>query len=185
MSGPDKPDLPSAAELNEMDRDQLVTLGMKLDGVEMAEIPEPWPVKDTRAEKRAERQIAFWFTIAGLAGLAFIAAFLFWPWQYKSPLDSEKHYFIYSLYTPILGITLGLAILGVGIAVTLYMKKFIPHEVAVQDRHDKPSSELDKKTILAQLADSGNRSTIARRSMIKRSAGFGAGVLGLGVGVFA
>jgi ubiquinol-cytochrome c reductase iron-sulfur subunit len=177
MSG-DEPKPPTEAELAEMDRDQLVELGTKLDGVEVVKAPTPWPVPGTRAEKRAERAVALWFTISGLAGLAFVVL-VAWPhwFEYRAPgtPGAEK----YALYTPLLGVTLGLAILGLGIGVLLYTKKFIPAEVAVQERGDGPSREVDKATIVAQLADSGSKSTIARRSLIKRSAGLGAGALGL------
>jgi ubiquinol-cytochrome c reductase iron-sulfur subunit len=174
----DKPEeLPSEEELAQMSRDELVKLGSKLDGVELVEYPDPWPVKGTRAEKRAERQVAFWFALAGIAGLAFVVAFIWWPAKYVAP--SDEGHLMYSLYTPVIGLTLGLAILGLGIGVLVYTRKFVPHEVAVQQRHDGGSQEMDKATILANLADAGNRSTIARRPMIKRSLAFSGGVLGL------
>jgi ubiquinol-cytochrome c reductase iron-sulfur subunit len=168
------------AELAEMDRDQLVKLGTALDGVEIVEYPKPWPVKGTRAEKRAERSVALWFLISGLAGLAFVVSLIWWPWRYQNA-NNENAHFLYSLYTPLLGVTLGITVLGFGIGILLYTKKFVPSEVAVQQRGDGGSQEVDKATILAQLADSGNRSTIARRSLIKRSAGLGVGALGLGL----
>jgi ubiquinol-cytochrome c reductase iron-sulfur subunit len=174
----DKPaDLPSEEELAQMSRDELVKLGNKLDGVELVEYPDPWPVKGTRAEKRAERQVAFWFALAGLAGLAFVVAFIWWPAKYVAP--GKDGDLMYALYTPVIGLTLGLSILFIGIGILNYTRKFIPHEVAVQQRHDGGSNELDKATILANLADAGNRSTIARRPVIKRSLAFGGGVLGL------
>jgi ubiquinol-cytochrome c reductase iron-sulfur subunit len=174
----DKPaELPSEEELAAMDREELVKLGNKLDGVELVEYPDPWPVKGTRAEKRAERQVAFWFGLSGLSGLAFVVAFIWWPAQYKA--YDEPGHVMYMLYTPVIGFTLGLANLAVGIGVLVYTRRFIPHEIAVQQRHDGGSQELDKATILANLADAGNRSTIARRPMIKRSLAFGGGVLGL------
>ncbi|HEX2134159.1 MAG TPA: ubiquinol-cytochrome c reductase iron-sulfur subunit [Actinophytocola sp.] len=176
-----RPKVPSDEELAGMSRDELATLGMKLDGVEMVEYPDPWPVKGTRAEKRAERAVALWFGLSGLAGLAFVAAFIFWPAQYVAA--NEPGHFWYSLYTPVIGTTLGVAILAVGIGVLVYTRKFIPHEIAVQERHDGGSNALDKATINAQLADAGNRSTFARRPMIKRSLAFGGGVLGLALTV--
>ncbi|WP_410672600.1 ubiquinol-cytochrome c reductase iron-sulfur subunit [Amycolatopsis sp. cmx-4-68] len=175
------PKPPTEAELAEMDRDQLVKLGGALDGVEIVEYPTPWPVEGTRAEKRAERLVAFWFGLSALAGIGFVVSLIWWPWKYEAP-DNESGHFWYSLYTPMLGITLGLAILGLGIGVILYTKKFVPAEVAVQQRTDADgagSAEVDRATILAHLADAGNRSTIARRSLIKRSAIAGAGALGL------
>jgi ubiquinol-cytochrome c reductase iron-sulfur subunit len=179
MSGEKPTNLPGEAELAGMSRDELVKLGTNLDGVELVHYEERWPVKGTRAEKRAERLVALWFLISALSGIAFLVAFIWWPWRYETP-RTDAH-FLYSLYTPIIGLTLGLAITALGVGALLYTKKFIPEELAVQQRHDGGSSEVDKATVLAELADAGNRSTIARRSLIKRTAGLGAGVFGIGV----
>lgn len=183
MSNGTEPDeRPTDEELAEMDRDELLRLGGKLDGVEIVNYPDPWPVHGTRAEKRAERKVALWFAIATLAGLAFVVALIWWPWKYVPASDEDGHFW-YSLYTPVLGVTLGVSVLALSIGVLLYTKRFIPDELAVQQRSDnmgEGSAEIDKKTIVAHLADAGQRNRIARRSLIKRSAGMGAGVLGLG-----
>lgn len=181
-NGKEPEELPTDEELAEMDRDELLRLGGKLDGVEIISYPDPWPVKGTRAEKRSERFVAAWFVIAVLAGLAFLVALIWWPWKYV-PASNEDAHFWYSLYTPVLGITLGVSVLALSIGVLLYNKRFVPDELVVQQRTDnmgQGSAEIDKQTILAHLTDAGERSTIARRSVIKRSAGLGAGVLGLG-----
>jgi quinol---cytochrome c reductase iron-sulfur subunit len=180
MSASSEDKLPTPEELGEMSRDELVALGAKLDGVELVDYPDPWPVKGTRAERRAERVVAFWFILAALAALAFIVVFIWWPWQYQNP----GHQGLYNLYTPLLGVTLGLTVLGLGFGVLAYVKKFVPHEVAVQQRHDGPSEEIDRQTLVAELADAGVRSTIGRRSLIKRSALAAGGVMGLGLVVF-
>ncbi|MDV6012713.1 ubiquinol-cytochrome c reductase iron-sulfur subunit [Haloechinothrix sp. LS1_15] len=169
-----------------MSREDLVKLGGRLDDVEIVEYHDPWPVKGTRAEKRSERLVAAWFGLAGLSALAFIGIFIWWPWTYEPPSPgNERAHFLYSLYTPLIGTTLGLSILAVGVGIILYTKRFIPHEVAVQQRHDGPSEELDRQTVAAHLADAGSRSTIGRRKLIKRTAGFGAGTFGLAFGVYA
>ena len=173
-------ELPDDEQLGQMSRDELATLGMQLDGVEMVEYNDPWPVKGTRAEKRAERVVAFWFVLAALAAIAFIVVFIAWPWQYAAP----GHQFWYGLYTPLLGVTLGLTVLGLGFGVLTYVKKYVPHEVAVQQRHDGQSAEIDRQTVLAELFDAGNRTTIARRSLIRRSAMAAGGLMGLGLVVF-
>jgi ubiquinol-cytochrome c reductase iron-sulfur subunit len=170
---------PTEAELAEMSRDELVELGGRLDGVEIVHNPDPWPVPGTRAEKRAERRTALWFTLSALAGLAFLGVFIWWPWQYTAP--GQSGYFLYSLYTPLIGATLGFAILFLAVGALYYVKKFLPHEVSVQDRHDGPDSAVAQQTVLAQLADAGVRSTIGRRSMIKRAAGASAAVFGAGL----
>ncbi|GAB2914921.1 ubiquinol-cytochrome c reductase iron-sulfur subunit [Rhodococcus aerolatus] len=171
------PRTPSDDELAEMTPEQLVRLGTSLDGVEVVHRPVRWPVPGTKAEKRAERSVALWFTIAGVAAIAFVGVYLFWPWEYV-PVGGEGNT-LFSLYTPMLGLTMGIAITAVGVGAVIYTKKFIPDEVAVQDRHDGGSSEVDKKTVVAELGDAFTSSTIARRSMIKRTLGFGAGALGL------
>jgi len=180
MSGSSEDKLPTPEELGEMSRDELVALGAKLDGVELVDYPDPWPVKGTRAERRAERVVAFWFILAALAAIAFIVVFIWWPWQYQNP----GHQALYNLYTPMLGVTLGLTVLGLGAGVLTYVKKFVPHETAIQQRHDGPSEEIDRQTLVAELADAGVRSTIGRRSLIKRSALAAGGIMGLGLVVF-
>ncbi|WP_031467674.1 ubiquinol-cytochrome c reductase iron-sulfur subunit [Sciscionella sediminilitoris] len=177
MSGnEEEPKVPSEEELAEMSRDELVELGAKLDGVELVDYNDPWPVKGTRAEKRSERLVAMWFGIGALAAALFFVVFLWWPWQYAEP----GHQFLYSLYTPLVGLTLGIAVLSLGIGALVYTKRFIPHELAVQQRHDGRSGEVDRQTVLAELADAGNRSTIARRSLVKTAGGTAVGILGIG-----
>jgi quinol---cytochrome c reductase iron-sulfur subunit len=176
---------PSDANLATASREDLVRLGLALDGVTIAHREDPFPVPGTRAEKRTERKIARWFIIAALAGLAFLAAYLFWPFQYAPPGSPGGRHLLYQLYTPIIGVFLGLAVFAVGAGTIAYAKLLLPHEMAVQERHVGGSSEVDRATIGAILADSGTRSGIARRSLIKRTAGLGAAVLGAGLGVFA
>ncbi|MEO6881574.1 MAG: ubiquinol-cytochrome c reductase iron-sulfur subunit [Mycobacteriaceae bacterium] len=177
MSGEGNIPDPSREELAGMDRDALVRLGTNLDDVDVAYRSERWPVPGTRAEKRAERSVSAWFFLAGIAALAFVGVFLFWPWRYEQTGVTTSG--LYVLYTPLLGITMGLAILGVGVGVIAYTKKFIPEEISVQQRHTGGSSETDNKTLIAELSDSWETSTLGRRKMLKRSLGFGAGALGI------
>ena len=166
-------------------REELVRLGSALDGVTIAHREDPFPVPGTRAEKRTERQVARWFTVAAVAGLGFLAAYLFLPFEYVPPDAPGHQHLLYTLYTPIIGVLFGLAVFAVGAGTIAFAKHLLPHETAVQERHTGGSSEVDRATIGAILADSGTRSGIGRRSLIKRSAGLGAGVLGVGLGVFA
>ena len=41
--------------------------------------------------------------------------------------------------------------LALGIAVIAYVKKFFPEEVSVQQRHDGPSDEVARRTVVAQV----------------------------------
>ena len=177
MSTTDK-DAPSADELDQMTNDELVKLGTNLDGVEIIHRGERFPEPGTKAEKRAERQIAIWLVIAGISALACFVIFLWNHWEFALPGTSD--YWRYTLNTPLLGVTFGLSILSIGVALVLITKKFIPSEIAVQDRHDGPgSTEVDKKTIVAELVDSGSKSTLGRRKMLIGSGLFAFGALAL------
>jgi len=182
VSDADKPEIPSDEQLAAMSRDELVKLGTNLDGVEIVYREPRWPVEGTKAEKRAERLIALWFALGGVFGLALLGVFLFWPWEYKPFGDPGNA--LYNLATPLYGLTLGLSVLSLGIGAVLYTKKFIPQEISIQDRHDGPgSAEVDRKTIVAQLQDTLDTSTLPRRKMIVRALGFGVGAMGAGTAV--
>ena len=171
------------ADVEAMSQEQLARLAANLDDVEVVHNANPWPIPGTRAEKRAERSVALWFLISAVCGVAFLVAFLFWPHEYVAP--SEPGYLVYALYTPLIGGLLGLAVLALGIAVIQYVKKFFPDEVSIQQRHDGPSDEVARRTVIAQLVQAGKDTGIARRKMILGTAGLATGIFGLGLGIAA
>ena len=176
-------DKPTDDQLAAMSTEDLVRLGGMMDGVDTVLKESRWPVEGTRAEKRSERTVAIWLLFGGIMGLALLLAFLFWPWEYK-PYGVEGN-FLYTMATPIYGLTFGLSILAIGIGAVLYQKKFIPEEISIQDRHDGQSSELDRKTAAANLIDAFEGSTVRRRKLIGLSLGIGLGAFGVGTLVAA
>jgi ubiquinol-cytochrome c reductase iron-sulfur subunit len=177
------PPSPTVAEVEDMSLEERARLAAELDDVDVVHNQRKWPLPGTRAEKRAERSVALWFVISALSGLAFLGAFLFWPYEYVAP--GEPGYLMYSLYTPVVGAMFGLSVLAVGIGVIAYIKKFFPDEVSVQQRHDGASDDVARLTVTAQLVKAGQDTDIARRKLIVRAAGGAAGVLGLGLGIAA
>ena len=169
---------PTDEQLASMSQDELRELGGKLDGVETVFKEPRWPVEGTKAEKRAERVVSYWLLLGGLSGLALLLIFIFWPWKYL-PGTAEGHWW-YDLSTPLYGLTFGLSILAIGVGAVLYQKKFIPEEISIQDRHDGRSSELDRKTVVANLGDALDGSTIKRRKMVGLSLGISLGAFGAG-----
>lgn len=169
---------PTEEELDAMSRDELVKLGTERDGVDVAYRRERFPVPGTRAEKRAERQVSFWFAVSGIAAAVLVGVFLFWPWEFKG--TNEEGHAAYSLFTPLVGLSFGISVLVIGVAVVLIRKKFIPAELSIQVRHDGPSPEVERRTLVAELQDALDTSTLGRRKMITRTAGAGVGVLGIG-----
>ncbi len=172
------PGQPTDAELASMTREELVELGGRLDGVDTVYKEDRWPVTGTKAEKRAERSVATWLLLGGFAGLALLVIFIFWPWEYR-PYGSEGEW-LYSLATPLYGLTFGLSILAIGVGAVLYQKKFIPEEISIQERHDGRSPEIQRKTVAANLTDALEGSTIKRRKLIGLSLGIGLGAFGVG-----
>jgi ubiquinol-cytochrome c reductase iron-sulfur subunit len=177
------PRIPSDEELAQMSTEDLVRLGNRIDDIEVVSDRPRFPVPGTRAEKRAERQVAGWFIIASLMGLAFLVAFIAWPWEYRGP--GEEGGFLYALYTPVIGFTFGFAVFAVGMGVLAYTKKLLPEDLTIQQRHDGRSKEIDRRTAAARLLQSGQETGITRRKMIYRSVGAAGGVLTLGVLVAA
>lgn len=171
-------DKPTDEQLAAMSTEELVILGGRMDGVETVLKEARWPVEGTRAEKRSERLVASWLLFGGIMGLLLLVAFLFWPWEYK-PYGVEGN-FLYTMATPVYGVTFGLSILAIGIGAVLYQKRFIPEEISIQDRHDGQSSELDRKTAAANLIDAFEGSTVKRRKLIGMSLGIGLGAFGVG-----
>ena len=156
----------------------MLELGGKIDGVRIAYKEPRWPVEGTKAEKRAERGVALWLLLGGAFGLALLAVFLFWPWEYK-PTGADGN-FLYSFTTPLYGLTFGMSVLSIAIGAVLFQKRFIPEEISIQERHDGVSRDIDRKTVVANLTDALDGSTIKRRKLIGLSFGIGMGAFGLG-----
>lgn len=168
---------PDEAALAAMSNEELLTLGGKLDGVDTVYKEPRWPVEGTQAEKRAERGVALWLLLGGALGLALLLIFLFWPWEYK-PKEAEGS-FLYTVATPLYGLTFGLSILAIAIGAVQFQKRFIPEEISIQERHDGASREIDRKTVVANLTDAFEGSTIGRRKLVGLSLGVGLGAFGL------
>ncbi len=175
--------IPTDAELAEMSTDDLVRLGNRMDDIEVVADRPRFPVPGTRAEKRAERQVAGWFILAAIAGLAFIVAFIAWPHEWVPP--GSPGALAYALYTPIIGVTLGVSILAVGMGVIAYSKRLLPEDLAIQQRHDGRSAEVERRTAAARMVQAGQQSGIGRRKLILRSVGAAGGILTAGLAVAA
>lgn len=121
---------------------------------------------DRRAERRAERLIAFFFLISMAGTVGFVI----------TNFVGDKHD---GYYTPSLGTALGLALGGIGIGVILWAKRLMPHEEAVQERHPFVSSPEEtattEETFKIGYADTGlARFPLLRRSMLGALTVFGA-----------
>ena len=172
--GPDDDYTPE--QLAAMPREELDRLGASYDGVQVLHV-DPGPEPGSPLERRYMRQIGMVFAIAGLAGFGFVVVYLGSGWflpDWEWTIDSGTWS---TLFTPILGALMGLALASVGLGLVLYTKKLLPHETAVQDKHD--GSHFDRVTTGATLVGGLHNSGLARRKLITRSLAFMGGGLGL------
>src|SRR3977135_530107 len=89
---------------------------------------EPQFVAGSKAERRMVRIVAFLFLLSGLFAFAFVAVYIWWPftdfpsvtgWEYQPGNSPMKG------YTPVLGLTLGLALSLIAIAILTWGKKLL------------------------------------------------------------
>ncbi|MET7750981.1 Rieske 2Fe-2S domain-containing protein [Micromonospora sp. NPDC005367] len=123
-------------------RFDIVREGARRDDIEIVHY-EPQVVPGTKAERRLVRLVAWFFLLSGLVGTAFLVIYIWWPWEYAPGRGSDKW------YNPLLGVTLGLALLGIGFGILTWGKKLLPKEVSIQDRHEGAGSG-DSGTITGQ-----------------------------------
>jgi ubiquinol-cytochrome c reductase iron-sulfur subunit len=144
-----------------LSRFELVREGARRDGVEIVHYAPRFPVPGTKEEKRIVRSIALLLTLSGLAAFGFVVAYIWWPFRYEPGQNPGK------LYTPLLGLGLGGALLFLGFAIIAWGKKLFPEEIAVQDRHGGPSPRDEQALTGATLLNMVDESGIKRRPMLK------------------
>jgi len=108
--------------------------------------------RDPRKEKAAERQASMLFTLSVLAVVAFIVCFVY----------GDPHH-VY--FNPVLGGTMGVALLGVGMGAVVWAKKLMPDEEAVQERSGIAQRPLLRRTLLAAVTALGALAVVTLRSL--------------------
>jgi ubiquinol-cytochrome c reductase iron-sulfur subunit len=119
---------------------------------------------DRRAEKRAERQVATLFGLSALCTVLFVVFYI----TVKAGYDGDTFLGLGASNVS-LGVTLGLALLFIGIAVIQWARKLMgDHEIS-EDRHPAASSEGDRTQTLAALSVGLEESGIGRRPLVRNS----------------
>jgi ubiquinol-cytochrome c reductase iron-sulfur subunit len=148
----------------ELTRYDMVAEGARRDGVEIVHYVPRFPVPGTLRERRIVRAISFLFLLSFLFGLAFVVVYIWWPWKYEPGTNIHK------LYTPLLGVTLGLCLACLGLGMISWGKKLLPEEIAVQDRHDGPSEPSERKLTGETMLNMVDELGIKRRPMLTAAA---------------
>ncbi|MFF5216223.1 ubiquinol-cytochrome c reductase iron-sulfur subunit [Micromonospora sp. NPDC000442] len=142
-----------------LSRFDIVREGARRDDIEIVHY-EPQVAPGTKAERRLVRTVAGFFLLTGLAATAFLAIYIWWPWEYEPGRGGDK------LYTPLLGVTLGVALLGIGFGILTWGKKLLPKEVSIQDRHEGAPPAEDQRITGETMAYMADELGVKRRPLL-------------------
>jgi quinol---cytochrome c reductase iron-sulfur subunit len=157
----------------ELTRFDLVREGARRDGVQIVHYQPKFPIPGTKQEKRVERTIAFLFVLTGLSSLAFVVAYIWWPYSYRPGFNINKW------YTPVLGFTLGMTLLTIGLAIIAWAKKLLPEEISVQERHDQDVDDTERRLTGQTMVNMVDELGIKRRPLLRRAALLGLAPVGI------
>jgi ubiquinol-cytochrome c reductase iron-sulfur subunit len=163
----------SVEDLEQLSPEERMIAGAAADGVVIIHRRDRFPIRGTKAEKRAERAVSLLFVLAALSGVGFVVAFVAVPYHWQLPTQSQNFRF----YTPLLGGLLGLMLALLGFGAVLWAKWLMPEEEVEQDRHDEPSPEQEKLMTQATLAVGLEDTGLPRRKMLMRSLGLAGGAV--------
>ncbi|MFZ5846388.1 MAG: Rieske 2Fe-2S domain-containing protein [Actinomycetota bacterium] len=126
--------------------------------------PRPTDV-DPAAEKRAERQVATMFGLAAVMSILFVVAYF----SFDIGAEDPDTFLGLGASTLFLGLSLGLALLLIGIGAIQWARKLMSDVEIVEYRHPASSSEEDRRTALEALGQGTADSGITRRPLIRNS----------------
>ncbi len=136
-------------------------------------LPRPTDV-DPAKEKRAERQVATLFGLSAVASILFAVAY------FSFAIGENPDLILgFGASHVALGLSLGVALLGIGIGAILLARKLMDDHEIVEYRHPAASSEEDRKEAIAALTQGIAESTIGRRPLVRNSMLAGLGLLGV------
>lgn len=135
--------------------------------------PRPTDVDDL-AGRRAERQIATLFGLSSLSAVLFCVSYFVFKVGEDPTIIAG-----YGASTVFLGLTLGLALLFIGVGAIQWARKLMSDVEIVEQRHPVASSEPDRKEAIEALNIGIADSTIARRPLLRNSLLGAVGALGL------
>ncbi|MCW2666168.1 MAG: Rieske (2Fe-2S) iron-sulfur domain protein [Frankiales bacterium] len=139
---------------------------------EPAELDQPRgnePLDPAQA-RRSERKVASLFLLSVLGVVGFFGVFWFWPFTFG--VEEGNPY-----YTPLLGLTMMIALFGIGAGAVVWAKELMVDEEAVQERHPFGSPADERTATVAAIQQGFQDSGLPRRKLLRNSLLLGAGSL--------
>ena len=129
---------------------------------------------DPAKERRAERQVAILFGLSALCTVLFLVSYF--------TFDIGDNWTViggFGASTMALGLTLGLALMFIGVGVIHWARKLMADQEIVELRHPARSSDEDRVVAVQAINDGLSESGIGRRPLIRNSLLGAVGLLGL------
>jgi ubiquinol-cytochrome c reductase iron-sulfur subunit len=138
-------------------------------GVEAVHVgPEPLTPQEAKV---AERKVAALFLLAVLSVVAFVVTYVVGDHRFGTPGNPY--------FTPLLGLFMALALVGVGAGAVVWAKTLMVDEEAVQERHPF-GSPADERSAAAEALKAGlDDAGLKRRPLLIGTLALGAGSLAL------
>ncbi|MCW2606462.1 MAG: Rieske (2Fe-2S) iron-sulfur domain protein [Frankiales bacterium] len=127
---------------------------------------------DPDAARASERKVSALFLLAVVAVIAFFGVYWFAPFTFG--VEKGNVYF-----TPMLGLTMALALFGIGAGAVVWAKELMVDEEAVQERHPFGSTPEDRRATALAFQQGARDSGLPRRTLLRNSALLGGGALAL------
>jgi ubiquinol-cytochrome c reductase iron-sulfur subunit len=126
----------------------------------------------TREEaKSGERKVSALFLLSVVGVIGFVLTYFLG----ESAFDAAGN----TLYTPLLGTFMALALFGIGAGAVLWAKLLMVDEEAVQERHPFGSPPEERAATAQALKDGFGQTNLARRPLLIGSLALGGGALAL------
>ena len=122
--------------------------------------PRPTDV-DPAMERRAERQVATMFIVAAVLALAFCVAFF--------AIDIDSRFLEMGASNLVLGVTLGLSLLLIGLGAIQWAKKLMADSEIIEYRHSAAGTQADREEAIAAFKAGSDESGFGRRKLIRNS----------------
>jgi ubiquinol-cytochrome c reductase iron-sulfur subunit len=121
---------------------------------------------DERAAKRSERTVAFLFTLSMLATVGFIACFVAFPVDQITYVWPLGHVSILNLT---LGLTLGVALLGIGAGAVHWARTLMSDVELVDERHAISAEPAVESKVKADFKQGAEESGFGRRKLVRNT----------------
>ncbi|MGI8888578.1 MAG: cytochrome bc1 complex Rieske iron-sulfur subunit [Nocardioidaceae bacterium] len=126
---------------------------------------------DPKLERRAERQVAGMFIASAILTVLFCVAYF--------AIDEDDTFLNYGASNLALGLTLGVAMVLIGVGAIQWAKKLMTDEEIIEYRHSAASTVEDRAEALQAFRAGADESGFGRRTLVRNSLLGSLAVLGL------